>query len=118
MSRRMSAGIVGWGRHIDANQGLVRLDRDDAGRVYTLYGIVAAAVVKQFQNRTDAAVRFPITRSGLGESRTPTSSRTSAPKTDASAIPPRGQGGDRVNQSAVDELSGARGDLPRGGLRA
>ena len=35
---------------------------------------------------------FPVDdlRTGLGETRTPTSFRTSAPKTDASAIPPRG----------------------------
>ena len=34
--------------------------------------------------------------SGLGESRTPTPSRTSAPKTDASAIPPRGLSGSTI----------------------
>src|SRR5262249_14144043 len=47
---------------------------------------------ERLRRRTDW--RPPGTNSdGLGEIRTPTSSRTSAPKTDASAIPPRGRGG-------------------------
>ena len=46
---------------------------------------------RQAPARTHASlVDNHVEKNGLGETRTPTSFRTSAPKTDASAIPPRG----------------------------
>ena len=63
-----------------------RLDRDDAGRDFYAYPNAPSHAAQSSDPPAD--------RSGLGETRTPTSSRTSAPKTDASAIPPRGPVGD------------------------
>jgi hypothetical protein len=57
-----------------------RLDRDDAGR---------GSLSLSYRPRGRCQMNLK-RKNGLGETRTPTSFRTSAPKTDASAVPPRG----------------------------
>ena len=96
-----------------------RLDWDDAGQGY-LYLILPQR--RLVSNEFPCEIRAWITidrpvavrssfQSGLGESRTPTPFRTSAPKTDASAIPPRGLYFWSVSESVVRY---SRHLLPRG----
>ena len=87
-----------------------RLDWDDAGQGYLyLYVPRRRLVSNEFPLRQGFGRAIDLlsqdhisaTNNGLGEIRTPTSFRTPAPKTDASAIPPRGL---TICQSSTGQL--------------
>ena len=82
----------GEGRQIGTNRGHGVSTGTTRGGISTTYPN-ASGMASQWGGGGHS--HDPDHRNGLGETRTPTSSRTSAPKTDASAIPPRGRIRDR-----------------------